>query len=102
MQLDQAVLNSAQHNWIKNHNVSRFITRNNEREHTLNLLYIRRTGIIRIYLLCRRALAKADEPMEEGVASGVVAGSSLVVGEVVIERRVGELLGEQDLRPVGA
>jgi hypothetical protein len=40
---------------------------------------------MRIYLLGRRALVKADEPVKEVVASGVVVGTSLVVREVLFE-----------------
>jgi hypothetical protein len=50
---------------------------------------------MRIYLLRRRALVEADEPMEEVIAGGVVIGSSLVIGEVVLKGRAGKLLGEQ-------
>jgi hypothetical protein len=51
---------------------------------------------MRIYLLRRRALVEADELMEEVVACGVVIGTSLVVGEVVLKRRTRELLGEDN------
>ena len=50
---------------------------------------------MRVYLLRRRALVEADEPMEEVVACGVVIGTSLIVGEVVLKRRTRELLGEE-------
>jgi hypothetical protein len=60
---------------------------------------------MRIYLLRGRALVEAEKPMEEIVACGVVVGSSLIVGEIVLKRRTRELLGEkidlvqeQDLR----
>jgi hypothetical protein len=52
---------------------------------------VRRAGVICSYLLRRRALVKADEPVEEIVVGGVVLGFS---GEVVLKGRVGELLGE--------
>jgi hypothetical protein len=50
---------------------------------------------MRIYLLYRRALVEADEPMEEVITCSVVIGSSLVIGEVVLKGRVGLLLSEQ-------
>ncbi len=81
----QDILNGAQHDCTKNDNVSGSIRTNNyKRAHTLDLLCIRRTCIMRVYLLGCSALVEADEPMEEVVACGVVIGSSLVVGEVVL------------------
>jgi hypothetical protein len=50
---------------------------------------------MRIYLLRRRALVKADEPMEEVVVCGAVIGTSLIVGEVVLKGRTREFLGEE-------
>jgi hypothetical protein len=50
---------------------------------------------MRIYLLRCCALVEADKPMEEVVTCGVVIGSSLIVGEVVLKRRTRELLGEE-------
>jgi hypothetical protein len=67
----------------------------NKQKHTLDLLCIGRTRIMRIYLLGCGALVEADEPMEEVVACGVVVGSSLIVGEIVLKRRMREFLGEE-------
>ena len=79
-------MNGAQHDYTKNDNVSGSIRTNNyKRAHTLDLLCIRRTRIMRIYLLRRRALVEADEPMEEVVACSVIIGSSLIVREVVLK-----------------
>jgi hypothetical protein len=88
-------LNSAQHDYTKNDNVSG--SDNYKRAHTLDLLCIRRTRIMRIYLLDRRAqaLVEVDESMEEVVACGLVVGPSLIVGEVVLRERTWEFLGKQ-------
>jgi len=89
----------------ESHDVSISTNHDNNWVHTLNLLRIRGTHIMRMYLLGRCALVEADESMKEVVAGGVVIGTPLVVGEVVSEGRAGELLGgkidfvqEQDLR----
>ena len=66
-----------------------------ENERTFNLLGIRCACIVRVDLLCRRALVEADETVEEVVARGVVAVAADVVREVVAERGVRELRGEQ-------
>jgi len=54
---------------------------------------------MRIYLLGRRAPAKADKSVAKVLASGVIVGSSVidreVVWEVVLEWRVGQFLGEE-------
>jgi hypothetical protein len=47
-------------------------TNNYKRAHTLDLLRIRRTRIMRIYLLRRHALVEADKPMEEVVTMGFI------------------------------
>jgi len=52
---------------------------------TFNLLRICRTCIMRIYLLGRRALIEADEPVQEVVACGIVASPSLIVREIIFE-----------------
>jgi hypothetical protein len=49
---------------------------------------------MRIYLLRRRALVKAD-PMEEVVVCGAVIGTSLIVGEVVLKGRTRKFLSEE-------
>jgi len=49
---------------------------------------------MRIYLLGCGALVEADEPMEEVVACGVVVGSPLVVGEVVLKWQTREFLSK--------
>jgi len=79
----------------KKHDVSVSTNHDNNRVRTLNLLRIRGTRIMRVYLLGRCALVEADESMEEVVAGGVVIGAPLVVGEIVSEGRAGELLGEE-------
>jgi hypothetical protein len=97
MQLKQDILNSAQHDCKKTSKRQQRLhyRENNKRAHTLDLLCIRRTRIMRIYLLGCGALVEADEPMEEVVACGVVVGSSLIVGEIVLKRRTREFLGEE-------
>jgi hypothetical protein len=82
MQLEQVILNGTQHDCTKSDKVSGSSRTNNyKRVHTLDLLCVRRTRIMCIYLLRRCALVEADEPMEEVVACGVVIGTSLVVGK---------------------
>jgi hypothetical protein len=94
MQLNQDILNGAQHNCMKNDNVSGSIRANNyKRAHTLDFLRIHRTCIMRIYLFRHRALIEGDEPMDEVVACGVVIGSSLIVREMVLKGRTREFLG---------
>jgi hypothetical protein len=94
MQLNQDILNGAQHNCMKNDNVSGSIRANNyKRAHTLDLLCIHRTRIMRIYLFRHRALVEGDEPVDEVVACGVVIGSSLIVREMVLKGRTREFLG---------
>ena len=96
MQLKQDILNGAQHDCMKNNNVSGSIrTKSYKRAHTLDLLCIRRTRIMRIYLLGCGALVEADEPMEKVVAYDVIIGTSLIVREVILKGRTGELLGEE-------
>jgi len=60
--------------------------KNNKRVHTLELLCICRTRIMRIYLLSCHALVETDKPMEEVVACGIIIGSSLIVREVILKR----------------
>jgi len=92
----QDILNSAQHDYTKNDNVSGSISTDNyKRAHTLDLLCIRRTRIMRIYVLSRCTLVEVDELTEEVVACGVIVGSSLIVGEVVLKGRTREFLGKQ-------
>jgi len=50
---------------------------------------------MRVYSLGCGTLVEAGEPMKEVVACGVVIGSSLIVGEVVLKRRTREFLGEE-------
>ena len=96
MQLKQDILNGAQHDCLKNDKVSGSIrTKSYKRAHTLDLLCIRRTRIMRIYLLGCGALVEADEPMEKVVACGVVIGTSLIVGEIILKGRTREFLGEE-------
>ena len=78
-------------------NVSKWLhyMKNNKGAHTLELLCICRTSIMRIYLLSCHALVEADKPMEEVVACGVKIGPSLIVREVVLKGRAQEFLGEE-------
>ena len=66
-----------------------------KKKSTFHALRVRRMRIIRIRLLVA-ALVEADEsPVEKLVACSVVAGSSLVVQEVVLEPwRAEQFLGE--------
>ena len=66
-----------------------------EMRHTLDLLSVSRTSVVRVDLLRCRALVERDEAVEEVVARGVVVVAAVVIGEVVSERRARELLREQ-------
>jgi len=55
----------------------------NRAQHEFNLLRIRRTRIMRIYLFRSCALVEGYETMEEVIACGVVVVSAGVVWEVV-------------------
>ena len=54
---------------------------------TFQVLCIIHARIMGIYLLGRCAPVEADESVEEVVACGIKVGASLVVREVVLERR---------------
>jgi hypothetical protein len=57
--------------------------KDDKRTLTLDLLGIRRTCIMCVYLLCGCALVERDEAVEEVVACGIVVVSTVVVWEVV-------------------
>jgi hypothetical protein len=97
MQLKQDILNGAQYDCAKTNTRQQwfYYMKINKRAHTLDLLCIRRTRIMRIYLLRRRALVEAAKPMEEVVACGIAIGTFLIVWEVIRKGRTREFLGEE-------
>lgn len=62
---------------------------------TFNLLRIRHTSEVRVYLFGCCALVEGYESVEEVVAREVVIVAAGKVGEVVAERRAGEFFGEE-------
>lgn len=53
---------------------------------TLDLLRVRRAGVMRVDLLRGRALVKRDKAVQEVVTRGIVVLAAVVVGEVVTKR----------------
>ena len=50
---------------------------------TFDLLGVRCTSIVRVYLLCCRILIERHETMQQVVASSVVVVTAGVVGEII-------------------
>jgi hypothetical protein len=65
------------------------------RKRTLDLLSIGGTCVVCVNLLRGRALVQGDEAVEQVVARRIVVFTTGVIREVVTERALGQLLGEQ-------
>jgi hypothetical protein len=56
---------------------------------TLDLLSVRRTGIMRVYLFCLSALIERHEPVQKVITGSVVVVAASVIWEVIAEGRSG-------------
>lgn len=96
MQLEQDILDGAQHDFeekrVRFCNIER---KGGKKTRTFNLLGIRRTCIMGIDLLRRGTLVQAHEPMQEVITRGIIVVSACIIGEVFLERRAREFLGEE-------
>jgi len=74
----------------------RCVTRAKEtRRRTLNLLGVGSASIVGIDLFRRGALVEGNKPLQKVVASGIVVITTVVIREVISQRRPREFLHEQ-------